>query len=196
LGGSNLDPSTGIIGTGVTYNPWIVLTLNTTPVIGNTNNNSNVSATLLYDNGILNDPTHPDLYYHAPSLGHVPDGLVASFSSVGLGNVTPDTNTTVNGSTNTTFTRLGAGVSVVSATIDAQTVTANILDPTVTVVDSATGDNGKTVTITANLKDSYGNPLAGQNVIFSIKGQEYNAITNNNGIATYNTFLMVQETTI
>jgi hypothetical protein len=182
--GSNSDPSASIIGSGVNYNPWIVLTINTTPVIGKTNTKSKVSATLLYDSGILNDPTHSNLYYHAPSLGHVPDGLLTSFSIDGLGNVNPMTNTTVNGVANTTFTRLASGVSEVSATIDAQTVTANILNPTVTIVDSVTGNNGKTVTITAKLNDAYGNPLAGQNVIFSIKGQEYNAITNNNGIAT------------
>ena len=181
--GSNLDPSAEINGTDVTYNPWIVLTLNAFPVIGNTNN-SKVSAALLYDSGILNDPKHPNLYYHAPSLGHIPDGFLTSFSVAGLGNINPVTNTTTNGLVNTTFTRLEAGVSVVSATIDAQTVTANILNPTVTVAESATGTNGKTVTITATLVDAYGIPLAGQNVIFSIKGQEYNAITNNNGIAT------------
>ena len=158
-----------------------MLTLNTTPIIGKTNTFKGFT-TLLYDSGILNDPTHPNLYYHGRSLGDVPDGLLTN--SHGLGNVNPITNTTVNGVANTTFTRLAAGVSEVSATIDAQTVTANILNPTLTIVDSATGNNGKTVTITATLKDSYGNPLAGQNVIFSIKGQEYNAITNNNGIAT------------
>ena len=161
-----------------------MLTLNTTPIIGKTNTNSKVSATLLYDSGILNDPTHPNLYYHTPSLGHIPDGLLTNFSIDGLGNVNPITNTIVNGVANTTFTRLAAGVSEISATIDAQTVTTNILNPTVTIVDSATGNNGKTVTITATLKDSYGNPLAGQNIIFGIKGQNYNAITNNNGIAT------------
>ena len=166
--GSNLDPSAEINGTGVNYNPWIVLTLNATSVIGKISN-SKVSAALLYDSGILNDPKHPDLYYHAPSLGHVPDGFVTSFSVAGLGNINPVTNTTTNGVANTTFTRLVAGVSVVSATIDAQTVTANILNPTVTVAESATGTNGKTVTITATLKDAYGKPLAGQNVYFQYK---------------------------
>ena len=121
--------------------------------------NSNVEAALLYDSGILNDPKHPDLYYHVPSLGHIPDGFLTSFSVAGLGNINPVTNITTNGSTNTTFTRLEAGVSVVSATIDAQTVTANILNPTVTVAESATGTNGKTVTITATLIDAYGNTI-------------------------------------
>ena len=183
--GSNSDPSAGIIGTGVTYKPWIVLTLNTTPVIGNTGTSDVSAADLLYDSGILSDPKHPDLYYHAPGLGHVPDGLAVSFVTESeYGNINPETNTTMNGTADTTFTRIADGVSDISATVDNQTVTNNILNPTVTVVDSATGTNGKTVTITATLKDSYGNPLAGQNVIFSIKGIEYSAITKSNGIAT------------
>ena len=38
-----------------------------------------VTADLLYDNGILTDPTHPELYYHNPSAGHIPDGTISKF---------------------------------------------------------------------------------------------------------------------
>ena len=56
--------------------------------------------------------------------------------------------------------------------------------PTILSVQWINGYNGKTVNLTSTLRDIYGNLLTGQTVIFSINGQEYNATTNNNGIAT------------
>ena len=58
--------------------------------------------------------------------------------------------------------------------------------PTNVTVGDVSGLDHQTVTIYAVLIDTYGNPLAGQKVIFSVNGHNYSAITNNNGIGTIN----------
>ena len=97
----------------VTYNPWIVLTVTATPKIINNGDKSAVTADLLHDNG--------DNYLD-PVNGHVPDGISVKFQSDELGTINPTTNTTSNGSTNTTFTAYSNGISEVSTTVDNQTL--------------------------------------------------------------------------
>lgn len=128
--GSNADPTAKV--TGVTVTPWLVLTSSSNPTSVGNGGKSTITASLLYDSGILTDPTHPDLYYHDPAFGHVPDGILVSFLSDLLGSVSPVTNTTVNGAATTKFTA-GAttGLSTITSTIDTQasTATVNIVTP-------------------------------------------------------------------
>ena len=101
----------------VTYNPWIVLTVTATPKTINNGDKSTVTADLLHDN---------EDNYLDPVNGHVPDGISVKFQSDQLGTLNPTTNTTSNGSTNTTFTAHSNGVSKVSTTVDNQTLTTDI----------------------------------------------------------------------
>jgi uncharacterized repeat protein (TIGR01451 family) len=176
--GLNTSPENEISGTGVTYNPWIILTATSNHSTINVGDNSTVTADLLHDN---------EGNYLDPINGHVPDGIPANFTSDVLGNINPKSTTTINGSSHTTFTGVATGISEVSATVDDQTVTTNITItkiPTNITVKPVNGYNGNTINLTTTLRDNYGNSLAGQTVTFSIKGQKYSAITNNNGIAT------------
>ena len=114
--GSN-NPGNVTNDADVTYNPWIILTVTTTPKTINNGDKSAVTADLLHDNG--------DNYLD-PVNGHVPDGISVKFQSDQLGTLNPTTNTTSNGSTNTTFTAHSNGVSKVSTTVDNQTLTTDI----------------------------------------------------------------------
>ena len=51
-------------------------------------------------------------------------------------------------------------------------------------VKSVTGNAGKKVTLTATVKDNFGNNIKGCTVTFKVNGKTYNAKTNYNGIAT------------
>ncbi|MGB9201183.1 beta strand repeat-containing protein [Methanobacterium sp.] len=176
--GLNTSPENEISGTGVTYAPWIILTATSNHSAITIGGNSTVTADLLHDN--LGD-------YLDPVNGDVPDGISANFTSDVLGTINPISTTTLNGSSNTTFTGVSTGISEISSTVDDQTVTTNITItkiPTILSVQWINGYNGKTVNLTSTLRDIYGQLLTGQTVIFNINGQEYNATTNNNGIAT------------
>lgn len=126
--GSNADPTAQV--TGVTVTPWLVLTSNSTPSTVGNGGKSTITANLLYDSGILIDPSNPSLYYHDPVFGYVPNGILVSFLSDVLGIVSPVTNTTVNGAATTQFTAgLTTGLSTITSTIDSQssTTTVNIV---------------------------------------------------------------------
>ena len=56
--GSNADPSAQL--TGVTASNWLILTSHANPTTIVAGATSTVTADLLYDNGILTDPTNPD----------------------------------------------------------------------------------------------------------------------------------------
>ena len=192
--GSNINPEI-IPNLIVNYkgsmniNTWIVLTITANPTTVDYDGVSTVTADLLYDSGILNDPTNPSLYYHDPSNGHVPDGITVDFLGDALGNVNPLVSTFINGSTNTTFTGLQPGVSEISTTVDDQTVTTNIninTIPTAITVTSVSGYNGDNVDLIATLTDTHGNvPVQDANVQFSVNGTIIgSANTNTQGIAT------------
>jgi hypothetical protein len=50
----------------------------------------------LYDNGILNDPNNPELYYHDPSNGCVPNGISITFNGT-MGSINPISTTLTEG---------------------------------------------------------------------------------------------------
>ena len=125
--GTNSDPSAMVSGP-VTVGPWMVLTSNATPETIVTGATSTVTANLLYDSGILDDPSNPDFYYHDPVYGHVPDGILVNFASDALGTVNPLIASMVDGSASTTFTAgLNTGTSVITSTLDTATANANVL---------------------------------------------------------------------
>ena len=139
--GSNSDPSAKL--TGVTIYNWLVLLSNSNPTAIAAGQTSTVSANLLYDSGILLDPTNPDFYYHDPAFGHVPDGIVVNFATGALGTLNPLIGSMINGAASTTF-RAGQtlGNAVISSTVDSQTENSNVnivqgSAPTITSTDPA-----------------------------------------------------------
>lgn len=123
--GSNADPSSKV--SGVTITPWLILTSTSTPKAVGTGGKSTIITDLLHDSGILTDPTNPNLYYHDPILGHVPDGIITSFLSDARGSVSPIISSTLNGAASTQFTAfLSTGLSTVTSTIDTQLTTATV----------------------------------------------------------------------
>lgn len=84
--GSNSNPSNTIGGFNI--DNWIVLTLNQSnpTIVGG--QNDNLTAYLTYTNGILTDPSHPDLYYLNPAKGHILNGVTLNWTTK-LGNITP-----------------------------------------------------------------------------------------------------------
>jgi predicted outer membrane repeat protein len=184
--GSNADPKGNVYG-NVTVTPWLVLNITANPAAIVTGATSIITADLLHDSGILTNPTHPDLYYHDPVFGHVPDGIPVNFSSDAKGNVNPTTNTTTNGKANTTFTGNTLGVSTVSATVDATTVNTdvNVQDtnpPVVSSVDPADAANNipvnKVITITFN-KDIQAGFFGPYNTISLFDGTKYISLIKN-----------------
>ena len=164
---------------------WIVLTVTANPTTINKEDNSTITADLLHDN--LGN-------YLDPSNGHIPyEDITVNFSSDILGTITPETGTITNGSTNSTFTGHSSGVSAVSAMVDDQTVTTNVIitSPTTKAktnitVKNVTGVNNQRLSLNATLTDIYGHLLAGETVLFNVNGHNYNAVTGNDGVATIN----------
>jgi hypothetical protein len=141
--GSNSDPAARLPGLTVTN--WLVLLANSNPTSIATGKTSTLTANLLYDSGILIDPTNPNLYYHDPTNGHVPDGIVVSFIGGILGNVNPAIANMINGEASTTFTAgQTIGTAITSSIVDSQTANANVnivkgSAPTITSTDPANG---------------------------------------------------------
>jgi predicted outer membrane repeat protein len=120
--GSNAGPSGKVYGTVV--NKWLVLNINTYPTKIHTGQNSTVTANILYDNGILNDPNHPELYYHDPTTVHVPDGIIVNFST--SNGVVTSPLLLVNGSAQSNLNGLITDIAYVTATVDNQTVQSQV----------------------------------------------------------------------
>ena len=117
--GSNSNPSAQV-SSGVSYNPWLVLGITSTPPPVTTQDYL-VKAYLTYDS---------DGVWHDPALGHVPNGIPVSYSaSLGYGVVSPASAGTTNGLSQTTFTSTKPGTAMVSATVDDQTVSTFIERP-------------------------------------------------------------------
>ncbi len=122
--GSNNDPSSMVSGVSVV--PWLVLNVVAIPETIIQGATSTITADLQHDSGILTDPANPTLYYHDPIYGHVIDGILTTFSTT-IGNVNPTASSMVNGQVSTIFTGSTIGTAVISALVDAQTVTKNVI---------------------------------------------------------------------
>ncbi|MDP1552998.1 MAG: chitobiase/beta-hexosaminidase C-terminal domain-containing protein [Methanobacteriaceae archaeon] len=129
--GSNNNPISKVVDTVVT--PWLVLTGTANPTIIPKNSLSTINLNLLYDSGILTDPNNPNLYYHDPNDGHIPDGTLATFSTT-LGNIIASSNF-INGVAQATLNGgIINGIADVSGTVDSETlhllVTVDTIAPT------------------------------------------------------------------
>ena len=101
----NTNPSAKVSG-NVDVSTWLVLTISASPNVIKTCCISLITADLQHDNNGV---------YYSPNVGHVPDGIVITFSST-LGTVSPITNVIVNGSTTTNFTATThSGVAIINA---------------------------------------------------------------------------------
>ncbi len=165
--GSNNSPAdkvaTGMEGI-VNYDPWIVLTTNTSSNKVLNGGSSNITVDLLHDsNGS----------YHNPSLGHVPDGTSISFAGT-LGNLNPVNTVLINGQAASVFTANAAGTAVINAIVDGVTVPVSIASQatTSTTVDNVTIFVGQTVTFTAHVTDYYGNSVNEGSVKFVVNGKD------------------------
>ena len=118
--GSNDNPS-GKVSAGVDVSKWLVLRSTANPTLIPRNANSVITVDLQHDNGILTDPTHPELYYHNPTMGHIPDGIPVNFST-SLGTI-GILSSIVNGTAQSTlYGGNVSGLANVSAKVDNETV--------------------------------------------------------------------------
>jgi hypothetical protein len=173
--GYNSDPSGEISGSGVTYNPWIVLTIYPNPSTIDYKNNSAIKVDLLHDSNGL----------YLENL-HVPDGINVEFNSTS-GVVNPNTNTTTDGASSTSFTGLSPGISSISAKVDSQTVSTNVkinLIQTSIVINPASGYKKGNINLTTKLIDLQSEPINNGTVQFTINNIIVGtATTDENGIA-------------
>lgn len=79
--GTNSGPSG--YSSGITITKWMVLNLNANPSTLKSGEKNTITLDMLHDNGILKNPNHPNLYYHDPLLGYVPDEQINLSSSAG-----------------------------------------------------------------------------------------------------------------
>ena len=165
--GSNQGPSAGSVD-GLTVTEWLVLSITENPSNIISGQTSTITADLLYDNGILNDPNNPELYYHDPSNGCIPDGTPVTFSG-NLGSINTLDVTLTDGQAQSIFTSNNSGTGNVTAILDSQSVSAPIMVGPLTVnsIDplnySDINNVNKAITITFNL------PI--------LAGGSYNSIT-------------------
>ena len=120
--GSNTGPAGKVAGTLI--NKWLVLNINTNPPKIYPGQNSTVTVDLLHDNGIINDPNHPGLYYHDPTNVHVPDGIVVNFSTT-TGTIDSPFEM-VNGSAQSNLYNI-TGIAYINGTVDNQTVQSQVI---------------------------------------------------------------------
>ena len=115
----------------VNTTPWLVLNLNAIPPATTQEGTTSIIASLQTDsNGITHDPL---------TEGHAPNGITSTFTSDTLGSVDP-TSTTLMGAATALFTAgTTLGNSVVTATIDSQTVNKLVDIVIGSVINNRTG---------------------------------------------------------
>ncbi|MGB9979855.1 Ig-like domain-containing protein [Methanobacterium sp.] len=169
--GSNNGPSGRV--SGLTISKWLVLTIIATPITINNSEISTIRANLLYDNGILGDPTNPGLYYHDPAEGHVPDGIPVLFTT-NLGNIGNEaTKYTLNGEAAAALTEYKVGgTATVTASVDDQpaSTSVTIIDIVPPVVNSIDPVNKARIKIVnKSIKITFSEPIHA--------GSAYNSIS-------------------
>ena len=185
--GSNAGPKTianlfkGNIN-NINCNPWLCMAIivNPTSIAYGGHGIATVSFNNAYDGTTVTSLN--------PADGHIPDGTIVGFNSL-LGTFNPATITTINGIATTIFTATSLGTGNINATTDSETLLADITvtqAATMSTVSNVTSVNGKTVNLTAILKDENGNLLTGKTVTFTVNGVSYTAVTDDNGIAKVN----------
>jgi hypothetical protein len=116
--GTNSDPSAKVSGI-VSVSPWLVLNITAMPSSITTSQTSTIRANLTR-NSAGSDTAITGIF--------VPAGIPVSFTrSSGSGTILPVTGTVMAGANTTRFTPAGQGISTVTATIDGETVAADII---------------------------------------------------------------------
>lgn len=173
--GSNNDPSSQVSG-DVDYSNWLVLKIITSK-------NNTVAGDKVT---LIADLQHDNNGNYVTGV-HVPDNTVIIFSS-NNGTLNPQTITLTNGIAKTIFMPTNAGLSIIKATIDMQTVQTNITIKqafTKLIVGNVIGIKCKIVNLTAKLIDRNKKAIIGKKITFKIDGKIIGtATTTNNGIAT------------
>ncbi|MDP1552595.1 MAG: hypothetical protein Q8M06_06250 [Methanobacteriaceae archaeon] len=138
--GSNNPNFTSLInGSGVDYNPWLIMKFTATPTVITQGGTSTLTADFRYDsNGI----------FHDPSYGHLPDGTPVTFTT-SLGEVGSSSvvKYTINGVAIGTLRATESGTGIITSRIDDQILSTNIIinsTPTPTP-DPAPTVHGQTV---------------------------------------------------
>ena len=176
--GSNNPDFGSLVNGTVDYSPWMVLNITSNTATIKKGGNAAITVNMLYDS---------DGTYHNPASGHVPDGADVSFTGT-LGSLNPTGSTLIDGQAASVFTANAAGVAVVKATVDDETVQTVI---TITkanthlVIGNVAGVNGKSVNLTATLTDENGNPVDSEIVNFTVNGNVHSATTDASGVATW-----------
>lgn len=120
--------------------------------------------------------------------GHIPNSVVSFASNDGSLNLL--SKTTMEGLASSVFTPNHFGSVTVNATLDDQicSLTFNVDKmPTNLTICSLSGNNGKTVTLKATLKDYYGTPLNNKIIEFYVNNVKVGEnSTDTNGVATLN----------
>ena len=153
--GSNDGPSPGSIY-GLNLKNWLVLRVTGNPTTITPGQTSTIKVDVLHDNGILNDPNNPELYYHSPSDGCIPDGIPVNLTG-SLGNMDIENTTLIHGQAQSVFTATSQGMGNVAVSIDNQIVNTPIMigPPIVSSIDPAnntyTNNNLKTITVTFDI---------------------------------------------
>lgn len=118
--GSNNPNFTSLInGSGVDYNPWLIMKFTATPTVITQGGTSTLTADFRYDsNGI----------FHDPSYGHLPDGTPVTFTT-SLGEVGSSSvvKYTINGVAIGTLRATESGTGILTASIDDQVLSTNII---------------------------------------------------------------------
>jgi uncharacterized repeat protein (TIGR01451 family) len=164
--GSNNDPSTilnlfvAVNDGSVLSDPWIILRVFANQTSVYNSQNAKVTASMLYDSGFLTDPNNPNLYYHDPQYGHVPDGTVQldiyDWGSFNTGTQSINLNT-LNGSADTTFFADGGQPTpssvTINGTVDGYT-TLGVASALLNIIKAADLNITKTANVTtANVGD-------------------------------------------
>ncbi|EKQ54262.1 MAG: hypothetical protein B655_0857, partial [Methanobacterium sp. Maddingley MBC34] len=152
--GSNNSPSTLKFYSIVYYSPWIVLTATANPTTIKQGESATITANLLYDNGILSHPNDLLSYYHDPANGHVPDGILATFSTSNvpsLGTLDPATSTTKNGTTTSSFRGTSAGTANINVNVDGVSKLVSVTIESVPVAADDTANTNEVTTLNGNV---------------------------------------------
>ncbi len=114
--GTNANPA-GYTSGGVTTTPWLMLNATASPSSIASSQTSLIRANLTFDSAGTN----------TIASGHIPNGTTVTFTIVsGEGSLSAATNTTTLGAAETTFIPFGGGTTIISATVDDQTVYTSV----------------------------------------------------------------------
>lgn len=149
--GTNLqtDVASKISGTGITYSPWLFMTINANP---STINNTETSLITVSFNNYSSDGTTYTPF--DPATGHIPDGTPVTFNAE---RSIDGSSTTSGGVATAIFTADGApGEADVNAVTDNQTVNTSVMI------------NSKS-SLYLTVTPSKTNPVAGDTVVYTLK---------------------------